>query len=176
MIICFSLFQLYKARVGSFHFSGSIDLDKAVADIFNMEDSDGSDDLFSMDELLDFSLEDPLIEENNQDIGMEHIFPWKLHQMLEEVETRNLQGIVSWVRDGTAFKVHDSAAFLKQVMPHYFDQSKFESFRRQLNLYGFSRVTRGENRGIYYHKHFVKNDRSLCKEITRQSGKRMSFS
>jgi len=99
----------------------------------------------------------------------EQIFPWKLHRMLEDSEHQGFQNIVSWVKGGAAFKVHDSAMFLKKVMPNYFDQTKYESFRRQLNLYGFTRITRGSDRGIYSHARFQKANRQLCRAITRRA-------
>lgn len=98
----------------------------------------------------------------------EHSFPWKLHTLLEEAEREGFTNIVSWVQDGTAFKVHDSDAFVNRIMPNFFDQSKYESFRRQLNLYGFTRITRGANKGYISHPCFIKNNRSMCKRITRK--------
>ncbi len=97
----------------------------------------------------------------------ENVFPQKLHFLLQQAEMEGFDHIISWVNDGAAFKVHDSKAFLEKVMPNYFDQSKFESFRRQLNLYGFQRVSRGPSRGIYYHQFFLQSEPSLCQSITR---------
>lgn len=98
----------------------------------------------------------------------EHSFPWKLHTLLEEAGREGFHNIVSWVQDGSAFKVHDSDSFVNIIMPNFFDQSKYESFRRQLNLYGFTRVTRGANKGYISHPCFMKGNRSLCKRITRK--------
>jgi hypothetical protein len=64
--------------------------------------------------------------------------------------------------------VHKSDEFVEKVMPDYFDQTKYESFRRQLNLYGFTRVSRGKFRGLYSHPFFVQMDRSLCQNINRR--------
>lgn len=97
----------------------------------------------------------------------ENVFPQKLHFLLQQAEKEGFDHIISWVNDGAAFKVHDSKAFLEKVMPNYFDQSKFESFRRQLNLYGFQRVSRGPSRGIYYHQFFLQSEPTLCQSITR---------
>ena len=66
-------------------------------------------------------------------------FPWKLYDMLEEVENKGQTDICSWTEDGKAFAVHRVDAFLEEIMPNYFDQRKFESFRRQLCFYGFQR-------------------------------------
>jgi hypothetical protein len=98
----------------------------------------------------------------------QHVFPWKLHKMLEEAPAKNFNHIVSWVQNGTAFKVHNSQGFLANVIYQYFDQSKYESFRRQLNLYGFTRVVRGQHRGVYSHPFFRQGHQELCRFITRQ--------
>ncbi len=49
-------------------------------------------------------------------------FPWKLHEMLNDVETNGFQDIISWEPGGMAFKVHDCRLFVEKVMPLYFDQ------------------------------------------------------
>ena len=52
-------------------------------------------------------------------------------------------------------------------MPKYFRQSKLTSFQRQLNLYGFSRLTSGKDRGGYYHEMFLRHKLFLCQSMTR---------
>lgn len=94
-------------------------------------------------------------------------FPYKVHLMLENAERENYSHIVSWVKNGTAFKVHDSNAFVEQVLPMFFDQSKYESFRRQLNMYQFTRVPRGKDRGTVSHPSFLQGARWLCEDIKR---------
>lgn len=95
-------------------------------------------------------------------------FPWKLHDMLDQVEKDGQDDIVSWVHGGRALKVHKPNEFSKKILPLYFLYSKkWESFQRQLNLYGFTRVPRGPKKGMYVHKFFVRDDRSLCRRIAR---------
>jgi hypothetical protein len=95
----------------------------------------------------------------------EHSFPWKLHDMLEAAEqSTKFSNIVSWEPGGISFKVHKREEFVTKIMPLYFDQTKYESFRRQLNLYSF---LRGGSFDIHYHASFVKGNRSLCKEVKR---------
>lgn len=94
-------------------------------------------------------------------------FPWKLHEMLDEVEINGFQDIISWEPDGLAFKVHDCRLFVEKVMPLYFDQSRYESFRRQLRKYGFSRLHKDRYRGAYHHDNFQRENKHLCKYITR---------
>jgi HSF-type DNA-binding len=98
----------------------------------------------------------------------DHNFPFKLHLMLESAEKDDYSHIVSWIKEGTAFKVWNNKEFVAKVLPYYFDQSKYESFRRQLNLYGFSRVARGSDRGVISHDFFLRGDRGLCKRIKRK--------
>lgn len=102
-----------------------------------------------------FSDEDKETEEQLS----ERVFPLKLHKMLENAQRDGIDDIVKWVDNGRGFKVYNPDAFTKKVMPMYFDQTKYESFRRQLNLYGFSRVSRGDRRGIYSHPMFVAGNR-----------------
>jgi hypothetical protein len=42
------------------------------------------------------------------------------------------------------------------------------SFRRQLNLYGFSRITKGPDLGSYHHPFFLRGHPDLCRSIDRQ--------
>lgn len=60
--------------------------------------------------------------------------------------------IVSFYSHGRAFGVHDMERFIEEVMPKYFKQSKWNSFARQLNLYGFMRLASGPDSGGYYHE------------------------
>lgn len=41
-------------------------------------------------------------------------------------------------------------------MQRWFRHTKFSSFQRQLNIYGFSRIPEGPDTGSYYHKYFVR--------------------
>ena len=49
-------------------------------------------------------------------------FPWKVQEMLADVEKDGMSHIVSWMHHGKSFKVHDEEEFVKSVMPHYFKQ------------------------------------------------------
>jgi hypothetical protein len=88
-------------------------------------------------------------------------FPWKLHRMLKDVEQQGLTKIVGWHDDGLCFKVHDPDAFTKQILPLHFREAKYRSFQRQLNLYGFQRITAVKPiwDSCYYHPEF---QREVC--------------
>jgi hypothetical protein len=73
-------------------------------------------------------------------VGRPLPFPFKLHYMLDDVEERGIQHIVSWMPSGIAFKVHKPAEFIANVVPCYFNLTKYKSFKRQLLNYGFERI------------------------------------
>lgn len=84
--------------------------------------------------------------------GVAVAFPLKLHAVLDQVEADGLANVISWMPHGRCFVVHKPKEFVDHVMPKYFRQTKLTSFQRQLNLYGFSRLTRGPDAGGYYHE------------------------
>ena len=75
-------------------------------------------------------------------------FPFSLHRLLETADMDEALGaIISWVPSGKGFKVHNRQHFEQEIIPHFFNQTKFKSFQRQLNLYKFSRVSFGQDKG-----------------------------
>jgi hypothetical protein len=53
-------------------------------------------------------------------------------------------------------------------MPKYFKQSKLASFQRQLNLYGFTRLSAsGPDKGGYFHELFLRGKEHMCSRIIR---------
>ena len=49
--------------------------------------------------------------------------------------------LIKWTSDGEAFRVVDSTSFSKQVLPNYFKHNNWQSFIRQLNIYGFMKLS-----------------------------------
>ena len=107
--------------------------------------------------------------------GVAISFPLKLHAVLDQVEMDGLSHIVSWQPHGRAFVIHKPKEFTDHVMPAYFRQTKLTSFQRQLNLYGFNRLTRGNDSGGYYHELFLRGKPFLCKKMIRTKVKGTRF-
>ena len=95
----------------------------------------------------------------------------KLYVILDHVKEDGLDDVVSWQPHGRAFRVHNHAIFLSRIMPRYFHQSKLASFQRQLNIYGFQRITKGIDKGSYYHHLMLRDKPFLAHQITRVSVK-----
>ena len=100
--------------------------------------------------------------------GATENFPFKLYRILEEAESYGKDDIVSFLSHGRAFTIHKPRQFVSEIMPKYFTTSRMSSFQRQLNLYGFRRITEGRDKGSYFHDFFLKGKRKLCKKIKRK--------
>lgn len=107
--------------------------------------------------------------------GVSIAFPIKLHAVLDQVLADGLGHVISWQAHGRCFVVHKPKEFVDHVMPKYFRQTKLTSFQRQLNLYGFSRLTRGNDAGGYYHELFLRGKEYLCKKMIRTKVKGTRF-
>jgi hypothetical protein len=114
-------------------------------------------------------------EPNKRRGGVSVSFPLKLHQVLDQVEADGLSHVVSWQPHGRCFVIHQPKEFTDHIMPHYFRQTKLTSFQRQLNLYGFQRLTRGSDSGGYYHERFLRGKEFLCKHMVRTKVKGTKF-
>ncbi|KAG7351414.1 HSF-type DNA-binding protein [Nitzschia inconspicua] len=87
--------------------------------------------------------------------------------MLEAVEESGDDNIVSWLLGSKSFKVHDVDLFTAAILPHFFQQTKYKSFQRQLNMWGFVRILTGPSAGGYNHDLFVRGREGLCKNMKR---------
>jgi hypothetical protein len=97
----------------------------------------------------------------------EYNFPRKLYRLLEDCESNpEYQSIVSWSMDGNSFKVHCKKRFVAVILPNYFDQTQYASFRRQLNMYSFAR----QSMSTYSNPFFVRGRRELLDHVVRKSG------
>jgi hypothetical protein len=107
--------------------------------------------------------------------GVSASFPLKLHAVLDLVEADGLAHVISWQPHGRCFSIHMPKEFTDYIMPNYFRQTKLTSFQRQLNLYGFNRLTRGADRCGYYNELFLRGKPFLCKHMVRTKVKGTRF-
>jgi hypothetical protein len=97
-------------------------------------------------------------------------FPLKLYNMIQKIEADGLAHVISWQPHGRCFQVHEPTKF-KHLLLNYFKLSKLASFQRQLNLYGFQRLTVGLDQGSYYHELFIRGRPDLVPQIQRRKVK-----
>jgi hypothetical protein len=98
-------------------------------------------------------------------------FPLKLQIVLKVTEKLGQQHIISWLPHGRSFMIHKPREFEEEVMGKFFKQTKLTSFRRQLNLYDFQRITHGRDAGSYYHELFLRGRPLLAKRMVRRKVK-----
>jgi hypothetical protein len=93
----------------------------------------------------DHASEDDCIDDRPARGGVTTPFPIRLHKMLDKMEADGHGDVISWQPHGRCFVVRKAKEF-KELLPTYFKLSKMSSFQRQLNLYGFQRLTRGRDK------------------------------
>ena len=96
-------------------------------------------------------------------------FLTKTYHMIDQCDP----SIASWSGGGDSFTVIDVTAFEKNVLPSYFNHSKFSSFIRQLNFYGFQKLRSDPDLQVhtsavrFAHEFFRKDQPELLHKITR---------
>ena len=74
-------------------------------------------------------------------------FPFQLFKLLQDAKDKGFDDVIAWIPGGSVFKVFDLPWFETYILPGYFNMSKYKSFQRQLNLYGFRKVYKGPGKG-----------------------------
>lgn len=110
------------------------------------------------------------IDEHPARGGVTTPFPLRLHAMLDKLEADGHADVISWQPHGRCFVVRKPKEF-KLLLPKYFKLSKMASFQRQLNLYGFQRLTQGRDKNGYYHEYFLRGKPALARHIQRNKVK-----
>mmetsp|Transcript_34503 Transcript_34503/g.52141 ORF Transcript_34503/g.52141 Transcript_34503/m.52141 type:complete len:323 (+) Transcript_34503:185-1153(+) len=93
---------------------------------------------------------------------------------MEILSNEENSDIITWLDHGKGFVIIQKKRFVLEVMPKFFKQSKYTSFTRKLNRWGFTRVSRGPEMGAYYHRLFQRNNLRLCLQMACQPSKSSS--
>ncbi|KAJ1888658.1 Flocculation suppression protein [Kickxella alabastrina] len=103
-------------------------------------------------------------------------FVSKLYAMVSDTTTDKL---ISWASDGDCFKVTDPMEFSREVLPAYFKHGNWQSFVRQLNMYGFHKINDLAYGGIFgdtqlwmfKHPFFQRGELKMLQKIKRRGPK-----
>ena len=101
-------------------------------------------------------------------------FVRKTWELLSDSELGN---VVAWNRNGETFAILDADTFSTNVLPQYFKHSNLCSFVRQLNTYGFKKVTSKDCKELEFkHKLFHRDHEELLPHIVRRTATSKSSS
>lgn len=73
----------------------------------------------------------------------------KLWRLVEDPDTNHL---IYWQSDGRSFVIQNQAQFARELLPLNYKHNNMASFIRQLNMYGFHKITSIENGGLKFDK------------------------
>ena len=101
-------------------------------------------------------------------------FLFKLWKVLEVAEYSQY---ISWSKNGHSFIIFDQNLFSQFVLPNFFKHSHFTSFVRQLNMYGFRKLTNmtftsltpGQEAMEFHHPKFIQGHAELLGFVKRKS-------
>lgn len=102
------------------------------------------------------------------------IFPQKLMEILADF---SLSEIISWLPHGRSFVIIRPDLFCEQVLPRYLPpadsrgSTKYPSFTRKLNRWGFRQATRGADTGAFHHPFFCRDQPELCAKMVCQKSR-----
>lgn len=96
-------------------------------------------------------------------------FPSKLFRLLAYVDTQKAKGedlspICTFDPNGRSFQIIQKKKFEEVLLTKFFNTKKYESFRKQLNVWGFKRV----NNKSWYHEMFLRSKPELCQFMKRR--------
>ncbi|XP_017146450.1 heat shock factor protein isoform X4 [Drosophila miranda] len=97
----------------------------------------------------------------------------KLWRLVDDTETNHL---IFWTKDGHSFVIQNQAQFARELLPLNYKHNNMASFIRQLNMYGFHKITSIENGGLRFdrdeiefsHPFFKRNSAHLLDQIKRK--------
>jgi len=90
------------------------------------------------------------------------------HKLMEVINKDIMGEVITWKPHGRAFIVIDRKKYVEKVLCIVFEMTLFDSFTRQLNTWGFKRITQGQDAGAYYHELFLRGRQDLIRFMFRQ--------
>ncbi|XP_075678872.1 uncharacterized protein LOC113792776 isoform X2 [Dermatophagoides pteronyssinus] len=109
-------------------------------------------------------------------IGSNANIPTFILKLWKLVCDESSNDLICWNRNGRSFIIKDQGRFAKEILPLYFKHSNMASFIRQLNMYGFRKVSNIEHGGLksdgdeveFFHHHFCLGQADQLELIKRK--------
>ncbi|KAG0246863.1 hypothetical protein BGX31_006927 [Mortierella sp. GBA43] len=114
-------------------------------------------------------------------VKVRSMFIDKLYKMVED---HSIQHLISWAKEGDMFYVYNCIELSNAVLPKFFKHNNWQSFVRQLNMYGFHKIYRYDReestmnrknpetqRWQFYHPEFHRDRPHLRNNIKRKSAR-----
>ncbi|KAG0202670.1 hypothetical protein BGX28_004897 [Mortierella sp. GBA30] len=114
-------------------------------------------------------------------VKVRSMFIDKLYKMVEDP---SIQHLISWAKEGDMFYVFNCIELSTSVLPKFFKHNNWQSFVRQLNMYGFHKIYRYDReestmnrrnpetqRWQFYHPDFQRDQPHLRSKIKRKSAR-----
>jgi len=89
-------------------------------------------------------------------------FPLKLWHIMEREPK-----VFKWNLEHESFRIIDEDELVNRVLQQHFRTSRFSSFTRNLNIYGFKKIAKGEFAGSYYHPDFKRGGFAAVTQMRR---------
>lgn len=108
----------------------------------------------------------------NRSTGLAIKFPEILMNMINDEQN---SFAITWVGDGRSFAITNRKKLASIVLPRYFKQSKYTSFTRRLNRWGFTCFISGPDTCIYSHQLFNRDKPDLCEYMSASMNDKKRF-
>ncbi|KAF8936304.1 hypothetical protein BGZ47_009567 [Haplosporangium gracile] len=120
---------------------------------------------------------------NQKPVKVRSMFVDKLFKMVEDP---SIQHLISWAKEGDMFYVYNCVELSDTILPRFFKHNNWQSFVRQLNMYGFHKIYRYDRestlnrkrpesqRWQFYHPQFQRDFPHLRANIKRKSARSMN--
>lgn len=100
--------------------------------------------------------------------------PAFLRKLWKIVNDPCIDDLVSWSSDGESFVIKNPAEFCYNLLPIYYKHNNMSSFIRQLNMYGFHKISSengcDKDEIRFFHPFFQQNESRLLQHIKRKIG------
>lgn len=106
--------------------------------------------------------------------GLLNKFLSKTFHMIDQSDST----VIAWSNSGSSFTILDVQRFEKETLPSYFNHSKFSSFIRQLNFYGFQKLRadpdlqKHTEHMRFSHEYFRRGHPELLQKIQRATAQK----